>query len=82
MEPADGEQITRQFQLPADWETLCPKPFLHAMVKSGNYDAYTWSVSEENVLTVTGYYYTIFSRYSSKILQIHCHISKSTRFKF
>ena len=57
VEPAEGEQITRQFQLPADWKTVCPKPFLNAMVSGGNYDAYTWSVNEENVLTVTGYYY-------------------------
>lgn len=57
LEPTDGEQITRQFQLPADWKTVCPNPFLSAMVSGGNFDAYTWSVNEENVLTVTGYYY-------------------------
>ena len=54
-EPEYELEENRQFQLPADWKTACPNPLLDAMISGGNYSRYKWSVSDDNLLTVTAY---------------------------
>ena len=55
-EPEYELEENRQFQLPADWKTACPNPLLDAMISGGNYSRYKWSVSDDNLLTVTAYF--------------------------